>query len=170
MKTLHKDDGKIRIFAGGKTYVDVHYGDIPNKDVIHEPSIIVKSRGNIEFEYYDKPFSHKNEFWSYYSDSDDINIKYIHYYLVKHTAHFQHLANIMQMPQIAIPVTDNYKVPVPSLPVQEAIVDILDRFEAIVHDIQDGLPAEIALRQKQYEYYRDKLLTFEPLETETKAA
>ena len=63
-----------------------------------------------------------------------------------------------------------YKFQLPPLPVQEAIVDILDRFEAIVHDIQDGLPAEIALRQKQYEYYRDKLLTFEPLETETKAA
>lgn len=61
-------------------------------------------------------------------------------------------------------------VPVPPLPVQEAIVDILDRFEAIVHDIQDGLPAEIDLRQKQYEYYRDKLLTFEPLETQAEAA
>ena len=51
-------------------------------------------------------------------------------------------------------------IKIPPIHIQETIIDILDRFEAIVHDLQDGLPAEIALRQKQYEYYRDKLLTF----------
>ncbi|WP_297297984.1 hypothetical protein [uncultured Brachyspira sp.] len=43
---------------------------------------------------------------------------------------------------------------------QERIVKILDRFEALCNDIISGLPAEIELRKKQYEYYRDKLLTF----------
>lgn len=52
------------------------------------------------------------------------------------------------------------KIAIPPLPVQEAIVEILDRFETLVHDMREGLPAEIALRQKQYEYYRDKLLSF----------
>ena len=40
----------------------------------------------------------------------------------------------------------------------------IDRFDALVNDLKSGLPAEIALRRKQYEYYRDKLLTFQPLE------
>lgn len=52
------------------------------------------------------------------------------------------------------------KVPYPPIEKQKRIVDILDRFEALCNDITNGLPAEIAARQKQYEYYRDKLLTF----------
>lgn len=51
-------------------------------------------------------------------------------------------------------------VPVPPLPEQRRIVAILDRFDALCNDLTSGLPAEIAARQKQYEYYRDKLLTF----------
>lgn len=51
-------------------------------------------------------------------------------------------------------------VPVPSLERQKFIVDTLDRFDTLCNDLTSGLPAEIAARQKQYEYYRDKLLTF----------
>lgn len=58
------------------------------------------------------------------------------------------------------------KVPVPPLEVQQRIVDILDRFDALCNDISNGLPAEIEARQKQYEYYRDKLLTFKELKKE----
>lgn len=57
-------------------------------------------------------------------------------------------------------------VPVPPLEVQQRIVDILDRFDTLCNNISDGLPAEIAMRQKQYEYYRDKLLTFKELKKE----
>lgn len=53
-----------------------------------------------------------------------------------------------------------YKVPVPSLSVQEKIVEVLDNFDAICSDLNIGLPAEIEARQKQYEYYRDRLLSF----------
>lgn len=50
--------------------------------------------------------------------------------------------------------------PLPPLAEQERIVSILDNFEALVNDISMGLPAEIEARRKQYEYYRNKLLTF----------
>lgn len=59
-----------------------------------------------------------------------------------------------------------FKLPVPPLEVQQRIVDILDRFDKLCNDITSGLPAEISLRQKQYEYYRDKLLTFRELKKE----
>lgn len=55
------------------------------------------------------------------------------------------------------------KVPCPPLEVQERIVNILDRFDTLINDISVGLPAEIELRRQQYEYYRNKLLSFEEL-------
>ncbi|MFR8401522.1 MAG: hypothetical protein ACLVBX_05495 [Faecalibacterium prausnitzii] len=48
----------------------------------------------------------------------------------------------------------------PTLEVQQRLVEVLDNFEKICSDLNIGLPAEIEARQKQYEYYRDKLLTF----------
>ena len=52
------------------------------------------------------------------------------------------------------------KIPIPTLEVQQRLVEVLDNFEKICSDLNIGLPAEIEARQKQYEYYRDKLLTF----------
>ena len=54
-------------------------------------------------------------------------------------------------------------IPIPSIEEQERIVSILDRFDALCNDIKSGLPAEIEAREKQYEYYRDKLLSFKEL-------
>lgn len=55
------------------------------------------------------------------------------------------------------------KIPVPPLEEQERIIAILDKFDALVNDIKSGLPAEIKARRQQYEYYREKLLTFKPI-------
>lgn len=55
----------------------------------------------------------------------------------------------------------DYEIPLPSLEVQKRLVEVLDDFDAICTDLSSGLPAEIEARQKQYEYYRDKLLSFE---------
>jgi type I restriction enzyme S subunit len=55
------------------------------------------------------------------------------------------------------------EIPVPTIDVQNKIVEILDRFDALCSDISAGLPAEIEARQKQYEYYRDKLLNFKEM-------
>jgi type I restriction enzyme S subunit len=55
------------------------------------------------------------------------------------------------------------EIPLPSLEEQQRIVDILDKFDAYCNDLTQGLPAEIELRKQQYEYYRDKLLSFKEL-------
>ena len=67
-------------------------------------------------------------------------------------------------PGLAVGNLENLIAPVPSIKEQEHIVSILDRFEAICNDLSAGLPAEIEARQKQYEYYRDKLLSFKKKE------
>ena len=58
------------------------------------------------------------------------------------------------------PMLYDYPIPIPPLSEQKRIVSILDRFEALTTDLQSGLPAEIEARRQQYEYYRNKLLTF----------
>ena len=62
-----------------------------------------------------------------------------------------------------VPAISEIIVPLPSPQKQAEIVEILDRFNEICNDLTTGLPAEIEARQKQYEYYRDKLLTFKEL-------
>ena len=66
----------------------------------------------------------------------------------------------------AINQSDLIQMQIPLLPIerQQSIVKILDRFDTLCNDLTSGLPAEIAARQKQYEYYRDKLLAFKELE------
>jgi len=53
-----------------------------------------------------------------------------------------------------------FRIPIPPLEKQKEIVGIIDQFDALVNDLSIGIPAEIVARRKQYEYYRDKLLTF----------
>ena len=94
---------------------------------------------------------------------DNVNLKYVYYQLSNINLHQyargggQPLITAGQMKQVSIPV--------PSLEKQNKIVDILDRFDKLCNDISEGLPAEIEARKKQYEYYRDKLLTFKELKS-----
>jgi type I restriction enzyme S subunit len=68
------------------------------------------------------------------------------------------------VPHVRATDFESYKVPVPSLEEQNRIVSILDKFDALTSSITEGLPREIELRQKQYEYYRDLLLNFPKVE------
>ena len=63
-------------------------------------------------------------------------------------------------PAISDALVKKYKIPVPSLEIQSRIVQVLDNFDMVCNDLNIGLPKEIELRQKQYEYFREKLLTF----------
>ncbi len=76
------------------------------------------------------------------------------------------LVSASSQPQFNTGALKKILVPVPPLTEQERIVAILDKFDALVNDISSGLPAELEMRRKQYEYYRDRLLTFKPLAKE----
>ena len=64
------------------------------------------------------------------------------------------------VPSIRKTEMERVRIPVPSLDDQARIVELLDKFDMLVNDLSDGLPAEIKARRQQYEYYRDQLLTF----------
>lgn len=73
------------------------------------------------------------------------------------------LTGASSMKNITMTSIRKFKIPLPSIEEQKRIVNILDRFDKYCNNISEGLPAEIEARQKQYEYYRDKLLTFKEL-------
>jgi len=157
MKALSRPSGEIRVFAGGKTFADVDASAIPSGDVITTPSIIVRSRGNIDFTYYDKPFSHKSEIWSYSTSQPDVEQRFIYYYLTTLTSHLQEVARAtsVKLPQLAVKDTDLLRIPVPPLEVQREIVRVLDKFT----QLEAELEAELEARHHQYKYYQKTLLT-----------
>ena len=94
--------------------------------------------------------------------SKEFNSRFLYHYFLS-TEFRKYLENITHNATIAhytISQIENTPVPLPPLDVQNRIVNVLDNFEKICSDLNIGLPAEIEARQKQYEYYRDKLLTF----------
>ena len=96
----------------------------------------------------------------------EIDMKYAFYYFFIIDEWCTQNTQVSSFPSVDIGKLKNYEMPVPPIEEQRRIVKILDKFDALVNDISVGLPAELNARRKQYEYYRDKLLTFKPLEKE----
>ena len=92
----------------------------------------------------------------------DQNPRYISHFLRTHNYHLQMKKYVKNGKISSLPSSGlaNALIPIPSLEEQERIATILDKFYALTTDITAGLPAEIEARRKQYEYYRDQLLTF----------
>lgn len=92
-----------------------------------------------------------------------LNPKFVAYFLQTSSFHVEKAKYVARakVKRISGASLAKIKIPVPAMNEQERIVGILDKFDALVNDLSIGLPAEIAARRQQYEYYRDKLLTFE---------
>ena len=90
------------------------------------------------------------------------NAKYLSYYFQSSVFYKQKvkLAHGTKVIEVTPDKLNDITIPLPPLDVQERIVNVLDNFDAICSDLKIGLPAEIDARKKQYEYYRDLLLTF----------
>ena len=104
----------------------------------------------------------------FYTDVNNeiVLTKYVYYWLQKE--HLEKLNTAGGVPSLTQTVLNKVKIAVPPIEEQERIVSILDRFDKLCNDISEGLPAEIEARQKQYEYYRDKLLMFKRVEANEK--
>ena len=125
---------------------------------VDKPAVTVAARGTIGYaEYRDYPYFPIIRLITLIPrDDKQLNAKYLYYSL--EGRHYK--VPTSGIPQLTVPVMKKEKVVIPSLGVQNRIVNVLDNFEKICSDLNIGLPAEIESRQKQYEYYRDKLLTF----------
>ncbi len=96
----------------------------------------------------------------YPKDTQWLNPSYLFYACMELYSEFQGLTQGTKLAMANLSFVRSLKIPVPAIEVQTKIAYELDCFEGIINDFSSGLPAEIEARQKQYEYYRDKLLTF----------
>ena len=150
---------KYKYINAGTTETGYIFSFNHEKDTVTTPS---RGQGGIGFVGFQS-----EKFWlgalCYGIKSKDEKIlmnKYLYYYLLNSNQIIL-LKKEAGVPAINLNELSKIKVILPPLPVQEYIVSILDKFDALVNDLSQGLPKEIALRQKQYEYYREKLLNFE---------
>lgn len=137
------------------------YTNLANSDggAITTPS---RGQGGIGFVGYQR-----NPFWlgplcyKIVSTENKLLTKYLYYYLVCHNDVILKLKNSGGVPALNRQDLVNITIPIPPIMIQQHIISILDRFDTLTNDLSQGLPAEIEARRKQYEYYRDQLLTFE---------
>ena len=147
---------KIPIISNGSGINALYgYTDIPK---VVEPSVTVAARGTIGYaEYRDYPYFPIIRLITLIpKDIKRLNTKYLYYCLQGR----KYKIPMSGIPQLTVPMLKKQKVSIPPLDVQNRIVNVLDNFEKICSDLNIGLPAEIEARKKQYEYYRDKLLSF----------
>ncbi len=95
-------------------------------------------------------------------DQTKILPKFLRYSLMSTPIRLSYLSKVAGGTVKSISMGDmkKIKIPLPTLEKQAEVVVLLDKFDKLCNDLTSGLPAEIAARKKQYEYYRDKLLTF----------
>ncbi len=107
-----------------------------------------------------------NKFWATdvcftaVEKDESLKIKFVYYYLKNKERDLQKHLYGASMPKLDKNYLWNYLIPIPPIEIQKDIVKKLDIMDKLINDISEGLPAEIEKRQKQYEYYREKLLTF----------
>ena len=161
----------VATLKNGKDWKNLPIGDIPVygsggemgefvADYSYDkPTVLIPRKGSISNLFY-----LEKAFWNvdtiYYTEIDETKIipKYFYYYLT--TVNLEEMSTNSTRPSLTQAILDKIKIPVPSLEIQYRIVQVLDNFDMICNDLNIGLPKEIELRQKQYEYFREKLLTF----------
>lgn len=92
--------------------------------------------------------------------ADELDMKFFFYYMFIVDEWCKNNTNTSGFESVDMVKFKKLQIPIPPMKEQQRIVAILDKFETLVNDISEGLPAEIAARRQQYEYYRDRLLTF----------
>ena len=150
--------GKVPVYGSGGIM-----SQTVSKIAYSKPTVLIPRKGTITNIFYtEKPFWNVDTI--YYTEIDNSLI------LPKFFFYFMDNFDLKKLdtgksgrPSLTQSVLNEIKIPLPPLERQKEIVEILDKFEKLTNDISKGLPAEIAARRKQYEYYRNKLLTFNEL-------
>ena len=153
----YKDCHSIPVLTAGQSFI---LGYTNETDGIYDASpqkpVIIFDDFTTLFHWVDFPFKVKSSAMKFLSpiDATSINFRFVFYAM-----HCIRMEIIGHQRQWIANFSMQY-IPLPPLPVQEKIVSILDKFHTLTNSLTEGLPREIALRHKQYEYYRDQLFAF----------
>ena len=148
-------EGKIPVYgSGGKMdiYVD--------KYAYNKPTVLIPRKGSIKNVFYvDKPFWNVDTI--FYTEIDDKKIipKYFYYFIQNYD--ITKLSTDSTRPSLTQSALNKVKISLPPIFIQNKVVEILDKFQSLLSETKGLLPEEIEQRQKQYEYYRERLLTFD---------
>ncbi|WP_367690705.1 restriction endonuclease subunit S [Helicobacter pylori] len=159
-KELLLDYGEYPVMNGG-----IHASGYWNEYNTDYPKIII-SQGGASAGYVNYMTS---KFWAgahCYAielNSEKLNYKFLYYFLKNSQTILMKSQFGAGIPALNKADIETLTIPIPSLEIQQEIVKILDQFSILTTDLLAGIPAEIKARKKQYEYYREKLLTFKPL-------
>ena len=148
--------GRVPVILGGQE--PAYYIDKSN----HEGEIVVVARSGASagfVSYWNQPV-YVTDGFGYEAIESETTTKYLYYVLKNIEKSLTSMKRGAGVPHVSGEALSNILLPMPPLDDQKRIVVLLDRFDSLCNDLSDGLPAEIASRQKQYEYYRDKLLSF----------
>ena len=148
--------GKIPVILGGQE--PAYYIDKYNHD--GEIVVVARSGASAGFVSYWNQKIFVTDGFGYEGKNEMITTKFLYYVLKNMESELNAMKRGAGVPHVSGEMLSGIELLVPSLQEQKNITDILDRFDSLCNDLSAGLPAEIEARQKQYEYYRDKLLSF----------
>ncbi|NHB26222.1 restriction endonuclease subunit S [Helicobacter pylori] len=158
-----KNKGMYPVINSGRDLYG-YYHDFNNDG----ENITIASRGEYAgfINYFNEKFFAGGLCYPYkVKDTNELLTKFLYFYLK--TNEIQIMENLVfrgSIPALNKADIENLTIPIPPLEIQQEIVKILDQFSILTTDLLAGIPAEIEARKKQYEYYREKLLTFKPLQ------
>ncbi|MFQ9908415.1 MAG: restriction endonuclease subunit S [Acutalibacter sp.] len=148
--------GNIPVILGGQE--PAYYIDKANHD--GEIVVVARSGASAGFVSYWNQSIYVTDGFGYEGKKELTIARYLYYVLKNLESTLNSMKRGAGVPHVSGEALSQIMLPIPSIQEQRRIVSILDRFDALCNDLTSGLPAEIEARQKQYEYYRDKLLSF----------
>ena len=152
----HLKPGVYPVYGSGGVMTTV------SEFVYDKPSVLIPRKGSLGNLYYvEEPFWNVDTIFYTEVNEDMVLPKYLFYLL--QNEHLEKLNNAGGVPSLTQSVLNKVKLYIPSLDEQHRIVCTLDYFKSICSKLQSNISTELEARQKQYEYYRDKLLTFKEL-------
>ena len=159
------ENGKYPVISGGQNTFG--YYDKFNRD---ENTITIAQYGTAGFVNWQKEKFWANDVCYSLYPTEELNNRFLYHYLLSIQDFIYSIVNKDAIPyHLKQEELEKVKIPIPSLEKQNEIVKILDTFSTLINDLEQGIPAEIKLRQRQYEYYRNLLLTFTEDENDKRA-
>lgn len=128
-------------------------------NVIADTTFIISAGSAGEIGYSDVDFWAADDVY-YFVTKNDLKSRFLYHFLITQQQKIYSQVRRSSVPRLSKTAFEKLLIPVPPLEEQERIVSILDKFDTLTTSLTEGLPKEIELRQKQYEYYRNMLLSF----------